>query len=235
MARQPKSVEPRKRENPEKEFVNHKTHPFQAKTSKQKELFAALNTSTITFATGCPGTGKSYVAIAYACEGLLNGKFDKLLLTRPMVPAAYEDVGALPGDLTDKFTIPYIGPVRHMLDDCLGAGHVDMYLKESKIICGPLAYMRGSTHNNTCMILDEAQNCVPEQVKMFITRIGRGSQVIIAGDSMQSDIRSRNGLDDAIDRLSWHPNIKVIDFKRGDIVRHSIIADILQSYEDIIK
>lgn len=234
MARQPKSAAPRERSNPEKEFVNHKSNPFQAKTLKQKELFAALNTSTITFATGCPGTGKSYVAIAYACEGLLNGKFDKILLTRPMVPAAFESVGALPGDLVDKFILPYIGPVRHILDDCLGSGHVDMYIKEGRIICSPLAFMRGSTYNKTCMILDESQNCVPEQVKMVLTRIGKDSQCIIAGDSMQSDLRSRNGLDDAVERLSWHPDIKIVDFKRCDIVRNSIIADILQSYEDSI-
>lgn len=234
MARQPKKETPRERINPEKEYVNRKSNPFQAKTLKQKELFAALNNSTITFATGCPGTGKSYVAIAYACEGLLSGKFDKILLTRPMVPAAYEDIGALPGDITDKFTVPYIGPVRHILDDCLGAGHVDMYIKEGKILCSPLAYMRGATYNHTCMILDESQNCVPEQLKMVLTRIGQDSQCIVAGDSMQSDIRSVNGLDDAVKRLAWHPNVKIVDFKREDIVRNSIISDILQSYEDTI-
>ena len=235
MSRQPKSVEPRKRANPDKTFVNSKTKPFQAKTLKQKELFKALSISTITFATGPAGTGKSHVAIAYACAGLLDGSFDKILLTRPMVPAAYEDIGALPGDINDKFTIPYIGPVRPMLDDCLGSGHVDMYLKEDKIVCSPLAFMRGCTFNKTCIILDEAQNCVPEQLKMLLTRIGQDSKIIITGDARQSDIKVRNGLEDAVDRLKWHTDISVIEFSRGDIVRHSIIADILQSYEDNIN
>lgn len=218
--------------NPTKEFSNTKAAPFLAKTKKQKDMFLALNSSTITFAKGPAGTGKSYVAIKFACEGLLSGRFDTVLLTRPMVPAAYEDVGALPGDIYDKFVMPYIGPVRPILDECLGKGHVDMYIKEGKITCLPLAFMRGSTYNNTCIILDEAQNCVPEQLKMILTRIGKDSKVIVSGDGKQSDIRTTNGLDDAVNRLTWHPDVSVIEFERSDIVRHSIIGDILQSYED---
>jgi phosphate starvation-inducible PhoH-like protein len=218
-----------------KEFSNTKVNPFIAKTHKQKELFSALNGGVVTFATGPAGTGKSYVTIAYACQELMKGRFDKILITRPMIPAAYEDIGALPGDIDLKFVVPYIGPIRHILDRCLGKGHVDMYIKEGKITCSPLAYMRGSTHDNTFMLLDEAQNCVPEQVKMFLTRIGEDSKIAIVGDSKQSDIRGViNGLDDAVERLAWNPDVRVVNFERKDIVRNSIIADILQSYEDTI-
>ena len=234
MARALKSATktPRVRENPEKSYTNCQFKPVHAKTEKQAELVKAIKNSTIIFAKGPAGTGKSHIAISMACEGLLKGKYDRILISRPMVPAAYEDVGALPGDINDKFTLPYIGPVRPIFDSCIGKGHVDMYIKEGKITCSPLAFMRGSTHNRTCMILDEAQNCIPEQVKMFITRLGEGSTVIINGDAAQSDIRGVNGLDDAIARLKWHPDIAVVEFGRGDIVRHSIISDILQSYED---
>ncbi len=222
----------RKRENQDKCFTNSTFKPCAAKTDKQKLLFETLKQKTITFAVGPAGTGKSHIAISHACAGLLNGKFEKLLITRPMVPAAYEDVGALPGDLTDKFVLPYIGPIRPILDGCLGKGHVEMFIKEGKITCSPLAFIRGSTFNKTFMLLDEGQNCVPEQVKMFLTRIGEGSSVIVTGDVKQTDIAGINGLEDAIKRLRWHPDVGVVEFERSDIVRHSIIADILQSYED---
>ena len=228
----PVAKSPRKRENVDKVFSNNTFKPVEAKTDRQRELVKAIKSGTIIFATGPAGTGKSHVAISLACEGLMKGVYDKILISRPMVPAAFEEIGALPGDVEQKFIIPYIGPVRSIFDACLGKGHVDMYIKEGKITCAPLAFMRGSTHTKTCMILDEAQNCVPEQLKMFITRIGEGSSVIINGDSAQSDIRGPNGLDDAVKRLRWHPDVRVVEFRRDDIVRHSIIAEILQSYED---
>lgn len=234
MAQQKRKEAPRSRENPEKSFTNTKTKQTTAKNSKQKELFAAINSSVIAFAKGPAGTGKSHIAISAAAAGLLSGQFERILVTRPMVPTHYEDVGALPGDLTDKFLMPYIGPIRPILDECLGVGHVQMFLSDGKITATPLAFMRGSTYNNTFMILDEAQNCVPEQIKMFLSRIGRDSKIVVTGDSKQSDISGVNGLDDAIKRLSWHPDVSVVEFGRGDIVRHSIISDILQSYEDEI-
>jgi phosphate starvation-inducible PhoH-like protein len=233
MARQQPKQSPRQRVTEDKEFTNNKTSPFQAKNTKQKQFFNAIASSIITFGTGPAGTGKSYVAISYACQELLKGTFDKILISRPMVPAAYEDIGALPGDIEDKFVMPYISPIRHILDKCLGSGHVDMYMKDGKISAAPLAYMRGSTHDNTIMILDESQNCVPEQLKMFLTRIGQDSKIVVVGDSRQSDLKSKtNGLDDAVSRLAWHPDISVVEFGRDDIVRNSIIADLLQSYED---
>lgn len=222
---------PAKEQESEKEYCNTKFKPMTAMTDKQKDLFAAIKSSVITFATGPAGTGKSHVAISAAAEGLMSGKFERILITRPMIPSCYEDVGALPGDLSDKFVTPYIGPVRPILEDCLGKGHVEMFLKDGKICATPLAFMRGSTFNRSFMILDEAQNCVPEQVKMFITRIGRDSKIVITGDAKQSDIKAVNGLEDAIERLKWHPWISVVEFSRNDIVRHSIISDILQSYE----
>ncbi len=231
MARTPKSTTPRKRENTEKVFANNCFKPVVAKTDKQKQLLNALKEKTITFAIGPAGTGKSHVALSHACVQLMSGQIDRILISRPMVPAAYEDIGALPGDVNDKFVTPYIGPVRPILDSCLGRGHVDMFLKEGKIICSPLAFMRGSTYNRTCMILDEGQNCIPEQLKMFLTRIGEGSSIIVTGDARQTDIAGINGLEDAVKRLGWHPDIAVVEFDRSDIVRHSIISDILQSYE----
>lgn len=234
MAQQKAKATGRERVNPEKEFCNTKSKPTVAKTNKQKELFAALNSSTITFAKGPAGTGKSHVVLSAACAGMLSGQFEQILITRPMIPTSYEDVGALPGDLTDKFLLPYIGPIRPILDSCLGKGHVQMFLSDGKITATPLAFMRGSTYNRTFMILDEAQNCVPEQLKMFLSRIGEGSRIAVTGDSKQTDIKGVNGLDDAIERLSWHPDVRVVEFGRSDIVRNSIIADILQSYEDAV-
>lgn len=234
MAQQKPKTGARDRKNTEKEFCNTKAKQTTAKTAKQKELFNALNTSIITFAKGPAGTGKSHCVVSYAAAGLLSGKYERILVTRPMVPAAYEDIGALPGDVNDKFVLPYIGPIRPILDDSLGKGHVQMFLSEGKIMATPLAFMRGSTYNKTFMILDEAQNCLPEQLKMFLSRIGEGSAIAVTGDSRQTDIRGVNGLDDAIERLNWHPDVSVVEFSRDDIVRHSIISDILQSYEDAV-
>lgn len=234
MAQQKPKTTARERKNPEKVFCNTKAKSTTAKTAKQRELFQALDVATITFAKGPAGTGKSHCVVSHAAAGLLSGKYERILVTRPMVPTNYEDVGALPGDLNDKFVLPYIGPIRPILDECLGRGHVQMFLSEGKIMATPLAFMRGSTYNKTFMILDEAQNCVPEQLKMFLSRIGDGSAIAVTGDSKQTDIRGINGLDDAIERLSWHPDVSVIEFGREDIVRHSIISDILQSYEDAV-
>ncbi len=213
-----------------KEFTNNHYKPFTAKNEKQKQLFNYLNSFSIVIAQGSAGTGKTACVISKACEYLHDDKIDKIVISRPSVESG-ESLGSLPGELEDKF-LPYLVPVREIMDEILGKSHVTSLIKHGKIVGVPLGYCRGRSFNNSFVILDEAQNASPEQMKMFLTRIGLGSKMAITGDVTQPDIRGDNGLADAIKRISWMPQVKVIKFSKEDVVRNVLISDILSSYEN---
>ncbi len=230
MARTPKSTTPRKRENAEKVFYSSTFKPFSAKTEQQKKYFNALSAFTIIFGTGPAGTGKTACAVSYALQELFYGRIDKVVLVRSTRPACDEQIGFLPGSVDEKI-FEFLVPIKEIGEEVLGKGMYEMFVKSGKIIGVPLAFCRGRTFNDAHLILDEAQNTKPEQMKMLLTRIGRNSKVFVNGDSDQSDIKELNGLEDAVKRLSWHPEVKVVEFEQSDIVRNGIISEILDSYK----
>lgn len=204
--------------------------PLTAYTTAQQEYIDAIQRYHLTFGIGPAGTGKSYCAGALAAEALESGRIERIILTRPAVEAG-EQLGFLPGALDEKFSV-YIDAFREILAERLGAGTVDYCLRHGRIVAAPLAFMRGKTFNNrTFVILDEAQNTSPAQMKMFLTRIGEGCRVVINGDIDQSDVRGHNGLADAVDRLRNLPNVYIHKFDREDIVRSGLVRDIMDRYE----
>jgi phosphate starvation-inducible protein PhoH and related proteins len=203
--------------------------PIQAKTENQSRYMSAIKTSTITFATGPAGTGKTYLCTALAAEMLDSGEIEQIIITRPAVEAG-ENLGFLPGELDEKFD-PYLQPFIDVLNQRLGKSNVQYMLKSEKILAVPLAYMRGRTFRNAFVILDEAQNTTPSQMKMFLTRIGENTRVVVNGDIRQMDIKGESGLKDAVNRVSWIPNVRHIDFKASDCVRSDIVGDIIKSYD----
>jgi phosphate starvation-inducible PhoH-like protein len=204
--------------------------PLRAKTNSQQQYINAINSHKLTFGIGPAGTGKSYCAGALAAEALESGRIERIILTRPAVESG-ENLGFLPGDLDQKFSV-YIDAFRDILNERLGAGTVDYCLRHGRIVAAPLAFMRGKTFNSkTFVILDEAQNTTPAQMKMFLTRIGEDCKVVINGDIQQSDIRGPNGLADAVERLQGLPGVYLHEFEREDIVRSGLVRDIIDRYE----
>jgi phosphate starvation-inducible PhoH-like protein len=204
--------------------------PLEAKTTAQKRYINAIKNNCLTFGTGPAGTGKSYCAAALAADALEAGKIQRIVLTRPAVEAG-EHLGFLPGDLDEKFAV-YIEAFRDALNERLGSGAVDYFLRHGRIIAAPLAFMRGKTfQEDNFVILDEAQNTTVAQMKMFLTRIGEGCKVVVNGDVDQSDIRGPNGLADAIYRVRGLPNVHVHSFEREDIVRSGLVRDLMDRYE----
>ena len=203
---------------------------LQAKTPAQKAYICAIKSHCLTFGIGPAGTGKSYCAAALAADALEAGRVERIILTRPAVEAG-EQLGFLPGDLDEKFAV-YIEAFREILNERLGRGAVDYYLRHGRIVAAPLAYMRGKTFgDDTFVILDEAQNTSPAQMKMFLTRIGDDCKVVVNGDVEQSDIRGPNGLSDAIDRVRGLPGVHVHEFERDDIVRSGLVRALMDRYE----
>lgn len=204
--------------------------PLTAQTEAQKKYITAIERHNLTFGIGPAGTGKSYCAGALAAEALECGHIERIIITRPAVEAG-ENLGFLPGEVNDKFAV-YIDAFRDILNTRLGAGTVNYCLKHGRIVAAPLAYMRGKTFDsNTFVILDEAQNTTPAQMKMFLTRIGEDCKVVINGDVAQSDIRGANGLADAVNRLGSLSSVYVHEFSRQDIVRSGLVRDIIDCYE----
>lgn len=204
--------------------------PLEAKNPAQKDYINAINNNCLTFGIGPAGTGKSYCAAALAAEALESGMIERIILTRPAVEAG-EQLGFLPGAVDDKFAV-YIDAFRDILNERLGAGAVEYGLRHGRIVAAPLAFMRGKTFNNkTFVILDEAQNTTPTQMKMFLTRIGEDCKVVINGDIKQSDIRGPNGLADAVERVRGLNSVYVHRFERDDIVRSGLVKDLIDRYE----
>lgn len=204
--------------------------PLAAQTPAQQQYINAIRNNCLTFGIGPAGTGKSYCAGALAAEALESGRIERIILTRPAVEAG-ENLGFLPGEVEDKYAV-YIDAFRDILNERLGSGVVDYCLRHGRIVGAPLAYMRGKTFsNNTFVILDEAQNTTPAQMKMFLTRIGEHAKVVINGDIRQSDLRGPNGLEDAIHKVQGLPGVYVHEFSRADIVRSGLVRKILDRYE----
>jgi phosphate starvation-inducible PhoH-like protein len=204
--------------------------PVRAKTSGQKRYVDAIRDNVITFGLGPAGTGKSWLAIAMAVQALQTKSVQRIILTRPAVEAG-ERLGFLPGDLMAKLD-PYLRPLYDALHDMVGAEGA-LKLAEKQIVeVAPLAYMRGRTLNNSFIILDEAQNATPEQIKMFLTRIGFGSKVVVTGDTTQVDIPdNRSGLVGLENILQDINGLAFVHLDTRDVVRHRIVADIVAAYE----
>jgi phosphate starvation-inducible protein PhoH and related proteins len=204
--------------------------PLSAQTPAQQLYINAIRNHALTFGIGPAGTGKSYCAGALAAEALESGRIERIILTRPAVEAG-ENLGFLPGDLNEKYAV-YIDAFRDILNERLGSGVVDYCLRHGRIVGAPLAYMRGKTFShNTFVILDEAQNTTPAQMKMFLTRIGEHAKVVINGDINQSDLRGANGLEDAIHKVRGLPDVHIHEFARADIVRSGLVRMIMDRYE----
>lgn len=207
----------------------HKPQPIIAQNEAQKRYINAIRTQTITFASGPAGVGKTWLAGALAAEQLTGRKIEKIIITRPAVEAG-EKLGFLPGEIEEKYA-PYLAPFRDVLDERLGKSFVDLALKRGKIEAAPFAYMRGQTFKNALVILDEAQNTTPTQMKMFLTRIGENCTVVVNGDLNQKDIPGMSGFEDAIKRLSFIPSISHVKFDHNDVVRSGICQEIATAYE----
>lgn len=208
------------------------TAPIEAKNENQKRYINAIRNFNLVFGLGPAGTGKTYIAGALAAEMLESKNFDKIIITRPAVDAG-ESLGFLPGEIEDKYG-PYVAAFRDVLNERLGKTYVEYLIKTGHIDPQPLAYMRGRTYKNAVVILDEAQNATVEQMKLFLTRIGNNCVVIVSGDENQTDIRN-SGLSDAVARLSWIPQVKVVKFGTADIVRSGLVQDICMSYENKMR
>ena len=203
---------------------------LEPKTPSQKRYISAIKNNCLTFGIGPAGTGKSYCAAAMAADALESGRVERIILTRPAVEAG-EQLGFLPGALDEKFAV-YIEAFREILNERLGRGAVDYYLRHGRIVAAPLAFMRGKTFSqDTFVILDEAQNTSMSQMKMFLTRIGEDCKVVVNGDIEQSDIRGPNGLADAIKRLRGVPGVCIHQFEREDIVRSGLVRAVMDRYE----
>jgi len=200
------------------------------KTSGQKRYADAIAKNIITFGIGPAGTGKSYLAVALAVQALQAKTVERIILTRPAVEAG-ERLGFLPGDLMAKID-PYLRPLYDALYDMLGTEGARRLLEAGTVEVAPLAYMRGRTLNTSFIILDEAQNTTPEQMKMFLTRIGFGSRVVITGDDTQIDLPGgRSGLVGLEETLQGIDGLAFVRLGRRDVVRHRIVADIVNAYE----
>ncbi|GGB80563.1 MULTISPECIES: PhoH family protein [Dyadobacter] len=202
-----------------------------AKTPNQKLLVEQAAKYDLVFAVGPAGTGKTYTAVAIAVRALKNKEVKKIIITRPAVEAG-ENLGFLPGDLKEKID-PYLRPIYDALDDMIAPEKLKLYLESRVIEIAPLAYMRGRTLNNAFILLDEAQNTTPMQMKMFLTRMGPSSKAIITGDKSQIDLPKnlKSGLIDSLNVLKGIKGISFVELDGSDVVRHRLVKDILAAYE----
>ena len=211
--------------------ITAKGRPVKAKTLGQQRYMKAILKNTITIGVGPAGTGKTYLAVAAAVAAFREKAVNRIILTRPAVEAG-ERLGFLPGDLQNKVD-PYLRPLYDALYDMLGAETYQKYLERGNIEVAPLAYMRGRTLDDSFIILDEAQNTTREQMKMFLTRLGFGSKIVITGDIAQIDLPSDkvSGLKDAVRILDNVPDIAICRLTASDVVRHALVQRIIAAYE----
>ncbi|XRD27083.1 PhoH family protein [Lysinibacillus fusiformis] len=209
-----------------------KGKPIRAKTIGQREYIQAIRHKDVVFGIGPAGTGKTYLAVVMATQALKNGHVKRIILTRPAVEAG-ESLGFLPGDLKEKVD-PYLRPLYDALNDIYGSEQTQRLIERGTIEIAPLAYMRGSTLDDAFVILDEAQNTTHQQMKMFLTRLGFGSKMVITGDKTQIDLpkNTESGLIVAERTLKYVKSIHFQVLEQGDVVRHPIVAKIIQAYEE---
>ena len=210
--------------------VTHTGKPVRPKTVGQKRYVDAIRSSTITFGIGPAGSGKTYLAVAAAIRALKEKEVSRIVLTRPAVEAG-ERLGFLPGDLTAKID-PYLKPLYDALYEMLEPDRFQRYVEQGTVEIAPLAFMRGRTLNDAFIILDEAQNTTPEQMKMFLTRLGFGSKAVVTGDITQIDLPSgaRSGLIVVQEILSGIEGVSSTHLNARDVVRHKIVQDIVEAY-----
>ena len=215
--------------------VTAKGKPIKAKTVGQKKYTQAIKENTITLGVGPAGTGKTYLAVAAAVAAFREKSVNRIILTRPAVEAG-ERLGFLPGDLQNKVD-PYLRPLYDALYDMLGAETFQKYQERGSIEVAPLAYMRGRTLDDSFIILDEAQNTTREQMKMFLTRLGFGSKIVITGDVTQIDLPDDkvSGLKDAVRVLEGVKDITICRLTSADVVRHALVQEIINAYEKAAK
>lgn len=213
------------------------TRPIKPYNEQQRVYIKAINSKSIIFATGSAGTGKTFLSTALAAEALINKDIERIIVTRPVL-SAEEDLGFLPGDMHDKFA-PYFRPVYDVLRKRLGAGFLQYCLKPEigKVEIAPFAYMRGRTFENAIVILDEAQNVTVGQMKMFLTRIGENTTVIVNGDIDQIDlpVDVQSGLCDALERFTCTSDVEVVKFKDSDCVRSEVCRIALRAYNSNVE
>ncbi len=211
--------------------ITSKGRPVKPKTLGQKNYCSAIRSNTITIGVGPAGTGKTYLAVAMAVTAFRAREINRIILTRPAVEAG-EKLGFLPGDLQSKVD-PYLRPLYDALFDMLGAETYQKYVERGNIEVAPLAYMRGRTLDDSFIILDEAQNTTPAQMKMFLTRLGFNSKMVITGDISQIDLPGgvRSGLKDAVKILKNIEGIESIMFSSKDVVRNKLVMDIIKAYD----
>lgn len=211
--------------------ITSKGRPVKPKTLGQKKYIEAIRDNTIVLGVGPAGTGKTYLAVAMAVKAFRAKEINRIILTRPAVEAG-EKLGFLPGDLQQKVD-PYLRPLYDALFDMLGAENFQKYQERGNIEVAPLAYMRGRTLDDSFIILDEAQNTTNEQMKMFLTRLGFQSKIVVTGDITQMDLPDgkRSGLVEALKILRGVPDIAQVKFTEKDVVRHRLVQDIIKAYE----
>ena len=215
--------------------ITQKGKSIQPKTLGQKEYIKLIQNNDITFGIGPAGTGKTYLAVAMAVKAFKKDEVSRIILTRPAVEAG-ESLGFLPGDLKDKVD-PYLRPLYDALFDMIGPDKFNKYLERGTIEVAPLAFMRGRTLDNAFIILDEAQNTTPEQMKMFLTRLGFGSKAVVTGDITQTDLpnKKKSGLVQATKVLKDIPGIGSITLSDKDVVRHELVQRIIKAYDKFDK
>ena len=207
--------------------------PVRPRTANQLAYLRAIRENDLVFGLGPAGTGKTYLAVAAAVHLLRSGRVKRVVLTRPAVEAG-EKLGYLPGDLADKVN-PYLRPLFDALHDMMDFGTARRFMENDVVEVVPLAFMRGRTLNHAAIILDEAQNCTKGQMKMFLTRMGQGSKMIVTGDPTQTDLPESidSGLLDAAHRLAKTPGVAFVGFEQEDIVRHDLVKRIIRAYDDV--
>lgn len=203
---------------------------IRALTESQGHYILSIKSKIVTFGVGPAGTGKTFVAAAMACDEFANQNLSQIVLTRPVVETG-NSLGALPGTMAEKFS-PYIAPIYDAMQQRLGKSQIEYAMKAKQIQAIPLEFLRGHSFDDTWVILDEAQNSTPEQMLMLLTRIGQNSKLIVNGDPAQSDIRSKSGLDDALEKLAGLAEIGIVEFDLNDIVRSGIVRTVLLRYAD---
>jgi phosphate starvation-inducible PhoH-like protein len=200
----------------------------------QGQYLTTIQSNLLTLGTGPAGTGKTYVCTAYAAEQLIDRKISKIIVTRPAIEASGKGMGFLPGSIEEKFA-PYFEPFRRILVSYFGESNLEYMIKKGRVEIAPLEYLRGLTFENAFVILDEAQNTTPAQMKLFLTRIGEYSTVVVNGDTDQKDIKGLSGLEDAIQRLGDCPDVAQFEFTELDIVRSGLVREILKRYRVAAK